>query len=366
MDKKTVLYDKHVAANGKIVPFGGFLLPVQYEAGVIKEHMVVRENVGLFDVSHMGEVLIKGKDAAKYMNHLLTNRYDDMEFGQARYTTMCNEDGGIVDDLIGYRISEDFFMLVPNAANVDKDFAWMKDHVIGDVTLENISEKVGQIALQGPNAKEVLLKLAKEEDIPTKYYTAKFNVPVMGKNVMISRTGYTGEFGYEIYCAAEDAPELWDALLDAGKDIGILPCGLGARDTLRMEAGMPLYGQEMSDTITPLEAGLNFAVKLKKEEFIGKESLEKKNPPARKRVGLKVTGRGIIREHMPIYVGDKQVGESTSGTHLPYLNGAYAVALLDSDVAVEGNKVEADVRGRRVEAEVISPFFYTGTSTENR
>ncbi len=357
MEKKTVLYDKHVAAGGKIVPFGGFLLPVQYETGVIAEHMAVRTKVGMFDVSHMGEVMCEGKDAVKYLNHLLANSYDGMEDGQARYSPMCNEHGGIVDDMIAYRINEEKFMFVPNAANKDKDFKWMQEHVIGDVKLTDISDTVGQIAIQGPNSKAVVLKLTGEENLPKKYYTATINVPFAGKEVILSRTGYTGEFGYEVYCHVEDTPAIWDALLEAGKEYGLIPCGLGARDTLRLEAGMPLYGHEMTDDISPLEADLDIFVKMDKAEFVGKEAIEKM-PLTRKRVGLKVTGRGIIREHMDLYVGDKKVGISTSGTQLPFLEGAYAMALVDLEYKEIGTKIEADVRGRRVEAEVCELPFY--------
>lgn len=355
MEKKTVLYDKHVEANGKIVPFGGFLLPVQYETGVITEHNAVRTKVGMFDVSHMGEVVCRGKDAVKYLNHLLANNYDGMEDGQARYSPMCNEHGGIVDDMIAYRINEETFLFVPNAANKDKDFAWMNEHKIGDVTLEDISEKVGQIALQGPDSKKTILKLVKEEELPKKYYTATYHVSLAGYEVMLSRTGYTGEFGYEIYCKAEDTPHIWDALLEAGKEFGLIPCGLGARDTLRLEAGMPLYGHEMTDDISPLEADLGFFVKMDKEEFVGKDAIKE---PQRIRVGLKVTGRGIIREHMDVFVGDTKIGISTSGTQLPFVGGAYAMALIDKKYAEIGTKVEADVRGRRVEAEVCPLPFY--------
>ncbi|MBQ7076628.1 MAG: glycine cleavage system aminomethyltransferase GcvT [Lachnospiraceae bacterium] len=357
MEKKTALYDKHVACGGKMVPFGGFILPVQYETGVIAEHMAVREKVGIFDVSHMGEVLCTGKDAVKYLNHLLANSYDGMYDGQARYSPMCNEHGGIVDDMIAYRINEEKFLFVPNAANKDKDFKWMQEHVIGDVKLEDISETMGQIAIQGPNSKAVVLKLAKEEDLPKKYYSATFDKEFAGKKVIISRTGYTGEFGYEIYCQKDDTPAIWDALMEAGKEYGLIPCGLGARDTLRLEAGMPLYGHEMTDDISPLEADLGIFVKMDKEEFVGKEAIEKM-PLNRIRVGLKVTGRGIIREHMDLYVGDKKVGISTSGTQLPFCGGAYAMALVDVAYKEIGTKIEADVRGRRVEAEVCPLPFY--------
>ncbi|MCR4955441.1 MAG: glycine cleavage system aminomethyltransferase GcvT [Lachnospiraceae bacterium] len=357
MEKKTVLYEKHLEANGKMVPFGGYILPVQYETGVIKEHMTVRTGVGMFDVSHMGEIVCKGKDALKNINHLMTNSYDDMYDGQARYTVMCNEFGGVVDDFIVYRVNEEEFFLVPNAANVDKDYAWILDHQIGDVTFENVSDKYGQIALQGPKAKDVMLKLVDPEEIPKKYYSANFNATVAGMKCILSRTGYTGELGYEIYIDKDNAPKMWDILLEKGKEEGVIPCGLGARDTLRLEAGMCLYGHEMTENVSPLETALDIFVKMDKEEFIGKQAMID-TPSNKTRVGLKITGRGIAREDMKVYKGDKLVGETTSGSHLPYMKGAYAMAIVNKDYAELGTEVEVDIRGKRVAAEVIELPFY--------
>lgn len=358
MELKTPLYDIHEACGGKIVPFAGYLLPVQYGSGVIAEHMAVRKDCGLFDVSHMGEITCIGSDALKNLNHLLTNDFTSMKDGQARYSPMCNDSGGVVDDLIVYKIRDDHYFIVVNASNKDKDYAWMKDHEFGDAVFEDISETVGQIALQGPKAHEILAKLAKAEDIPEKYYSAIFDGHVAGVPCIISKTGYTGEDGYELYMAAADAPALWEALMAAGKEEGLIPCGLGARDTLRLEASMPLYGHEMDDDISPLEAGLGFAVKMGKEEFVGKEGIEKRGELTRKRVGLKVTGRGIIREHENVFVGDKLVGQTTSGTHCPYLGYPVAMALLDIAYTEVGTQVEAEVRGRRVPAEVVALPFY--------
>lgn len=358
MDLKTPLYDVHVASGGKIVPFAGYLLPVQYGGGVIAEHMAVRQACGLFDVSHMGEITCIGSDALKNLNHLLTNDFTTMKDGQARYSPMCNETGGVVDDLIVYKVRDDHYFIVVNASNKDKDYAWMKKHEFGDALFEDISGIVGQIALQGPKAREILLKLAKEEEIPEKYYSAVFDGHVAGISCIISKTGYTGEDGYELYMASEDAPAMWEALMEAGREEGLIPCGLGARDTLRLEASMPLYGHEMDDDISPLEAGLSFAVKMGKEEFVGKEGLENRGELTRKRVGLKVTGRGIIREHEAVFAGDKQIGHTTSGTHCPFLGYPVAMALLDIAYTEPGTQVEAEVRGRRIPAEVIPLPFY--------
>lgn len=358
MELKTPLYDTHVKYNGKIVPFAGYLLPVQYESGVISEHMAVRTKAGLFDVSHMGEIICKGKDALKNLQNLLTNDFTNMVDGQARYSPMCNEEGGTVDDLIVYKYKEDIYYIVVNAANKDKDYKWMLDHKFGDVTFEDMSDSISQIALQGPKSLEILSKLASDENIPEKYYHCIFNAEVDGMKCIVSQTGYTGEDGYEIYLSNEDAPKMWESLMCAGKEFGLIPCGLGARDTLRLEAAMPLYGHEMDDTVDPLETGLGFAVKMTKDDFIGKKAIEEKGDFTRKRVGLKVLKRGIIREHEEVYLGEKLIGHTTSGTHCPYLGYPIAMALIDIDYTELGTKVDVLVRGRKIEAEVVKLPFY--------
>lgn len=358
MEKKTPLYEKHVESGGKIVPFAGYLLPVQYTSGVIAEHNAVRNACGMFDVSHMGEILCKGKDALKNINMLLTNDFNGMYDGQARYSPMCNEKGGVVDDLIVYKKSDEEYLLVVNAANKDKDFDWMKKHLTGDAVFEDISETISQIALQGPKAQSILEKLADEASVPKAYYSAVFDGKVGEIPCIVSKTGYTGEDGFEFYCKAEDGPALWELLLEAGKDEGLIPCGLGARDTLRLEAGMPLYGHEMNDEISPRETGLGIFVKMGKEDFIGKKALEERGTPSIKRVGLKVTGRGIVREHADLYIGETKIGYTTSGTHAPYLGYPIAMALVEKEYAKLGTAVEADVRGRRVAAEIVKSQFY--------
>ena len=358
MELKTPLYDAHVKAGGKIVPFGGYLLPVQYGTGVIKEHMAVRTQAGLFDVSHMGEVLCEGKDALQNLQMILTNNFDNMVDGQARYSPMCNENGGTVDDLIVYKKSDDHYFIVVNAANKDKDYQWMLDHQFGEVIFTDVSEQYAQLALQGPKAMEILKKLTAEENIPKKYYHAVFDTEVAGIPCIISKTGYTGEDGVELYLDSSNAEKMWDALLEAGKEDGLIPCGLGARDTLRMEAAMPLYGHEMDDTVSPLETGLGFAVKMKKDDFIGKAALEEKEAPQRTRIGLKVTGRGIIIEHQEVFKDGEKIGLTTSGTHCPYLGYPIAMALVAEGSAELGDKVEVEVRGRKVEAEVVALPFY--------
>lgn len=358
MELKTPLYEAHVKAGGKIVPFGGYLLPVQYTSGVIKEHMAVRTQAGLFDVSHMGEILCEGKDALANLEMLLTNQFANMVDGQARYSPMCNEQGGTVDDLIVYKRCDEHYFIVVNAANKDKDYQWMLEHQFGEVTFTDVSEQYAQLALQGPKAMEILRKVTDEENIPKKYYHAVFDTQAAGIPCIISKTGYTGEDGVELYLDSKDAEAMWDALLEAGKAEGLIPCGLGARDTLRMEAAMPLYGHEMNDEVTPLETGLGFAVKMKKEDFIGKAALEAAGEPKRKRIGLKVTGRGIIREEQTVFAGEEKIGCTTSGTHCPYLGYPVAMALVDAAYTEPGTKVSAEVRGRMVEAEVVPLPFY--------
>ena len=275
MEKKTALYEMHEKCGGKIVPFAGYLLPVQYPKGILHEHRTVREHVGMFDVSHMGEFIMKGKDALANLNNLLTNSFTTMKDGFVRYTIMCYPDGTTVDDLLVYKRKDEDYLLVVNASNCEKDFRWMQEHLFGEVEFENISDQVSQIALQGPEAVSIIEQFT--DDIPAKNYSFRDNVSIGGYNVLLSRTGYTGEDGFELYCRNEDVAALWQLLLDKGVE----PCGLGARDTLRLEAGMPLYGHELSDAIKPSESALSFFIKLDKD-FIGKEELAK--TPERKRI----------------------------------------------------------------------------------
>ena len=358
MDKKTPLYDCHVHEEGKIVPFAGYLLPVQYKSGVIAEHMAVRKAAGLFDVSHMGEVIIEGRDALSNIQMLVSNDCSRMTDGQVKYSPMCNEKGGVVDDVLVYRINKEKYLIVVNASNRHKDVEWMKAHLHGEVELSDISDDMSLIALQGPMSNTILSKISDASQLPVKYYTFKENVDVSGISCLVSKTGYTGEGGYELCCKNEDAASLWELLLDAGTDECLIPCGLGARDTLRLEAGMPLYGHEMNDDITPIEAGLGFAVKLNKEDFIGKKGILDRGTPTRTRVGIKITGRGIAREDCTVFYGDKEVGRTTSGTHSPYLGYPIAMALIEVDVSSIGTELLVDVRGRKIEAKVVGLPFY--------
>ena len=358
MERKTPLYSIHEEEGGKIVPFAGYSLPVQYETGVIREHMAVREACGMFDVSHMGEILLTGPGALASLQHLMTNDFTGMPVGKVRYTVMCNEKGGCVDDLIVYKFGEEEYLAVVNAPNREKDYAHIRANLLPDTVAEDLSEDTAEIALQGPAAPAILKELLPEEEIPKGYYTCRKSVTIGGMNCMISRTGYTGELGYEIYTAKENAEDLWRLLRKTGEPFGLIPCGLGARDTLRLEAGMPLYGHEMDEEITPLEADLGFAVKLEKPEFIGKEALLAKGEPKVIRVGLEVTGRGIIREHQDLYAGETKIGITTSGTHCPFLGKPVAMARVAKEYSAPGTELSADVRGRRVACRVVPYVFY--------
>ncbi len=354
MLKRTALYENHVAHGGKIVEFAGYELPVQYEAGVVTEHKTVRTKVGLFDVSHMGEVVVKGKNAEAALNAIVTNDIRGMYDGQVRYSILPNDKGGAVDDILVYRINGECFFIVVNASNAEKDAKWMAAHLPKDVQFEVISDKVSQLALQGPLAEQLLKRLVEPKDIPVKYYSFVKEGNVKGMKCLISRTGYTGESGFELYCANADAPALFELLLKEGEPEGILPCGLGARDTLRLEAAMPLYGHELGEDIPVNEVGLGFAIKMAKEDFIGKKALEA-HTPEYVRIGAKVL-KGIAREHCPVYCGDEQVGMVTSGTHAPMLG--YPIAMLRIKKEFADKPLEADVRGRRLKLEITELPFY--------
>jgi aminomethyltransferase len=366
MEKKTPLYAWHESHGGKIVPFAGYLMPVQYESGVITEHNAVRNYAGLFDVSHMGEFVVTGKDALKNLNYIMSGDFTNMTLGRVRYTLLCNDNGGIIDDLVVCKMEEDRYMLVVNASNREKDSAWIQSKLSGSVAFTDISDSIAQIAIQGPAAEQILLRLTQKEYIPQKYYTLIEQCVVGGLSCIVSRTGYTGESGFELYCAASSAVELWELLLNAGggflsgkiDDATLIPCGLGARDTLRLEAAMPLYGHEMDDTVTPFEAGLAFAVKTEKDDFIGKKALADKAVPSRVRVGIVVTGRGIARGGEDVFADGKLIGKTTSGTFCPFVKQPIAMALVSAETSAPGQILDIDVRGRKIEAKIVPLPFY--------
>lgn len=358
--KRTPLYPLYAKYGAKTIDFGGWDLPVQFSS-IMEEHEAVRNRVGLFDVSHMGEVTITGKDALKLIQYLVTNDASKIEIGQAIYSPMCYPDGGIVDDLLIYRTGEEDYLLVVNASNTDKDVEWIEKHREGDVEVTNISGETAQIAIQGPHAEKVLQKLTSQNLSEIGFFRFKENVEISGVKALVSRSGYTGEDGFEIYCSPEDVTVLWEKLLEAGEPEGIQPCGLGARDTLRFEAKLPLYGQELSPEISPLEAGLGLWVKVDKEsDFIGKEFLknQKQNGVPRKIVGIEMIDRGIPRHGYSVFVESELVGEVTTGTQSPTLKKNVGLVLLKSDYAKEGQEVSVEIRGKLLKAIVVKTPFY--------
>lgn len=363
MLKRTPLFSLYAEYGAKTIDFGGWELPVQFSS-IKEEHEAVRTRAGLFDVSHMGEFEVKGKDSLAFLQKMMTNDVSKLTNGRAQYSLMCYESGGTVDDLLIYKKADDHYLLVVNAANIEKDFNWLNEHVFGDVELVNISDEMAQLALQGPLAENVLQKLTNVDLAALKFFSFQDDVDVQGVKVLVSRTGYTGEDGFEIYCRAEDAPTLWRAILEAGKEEGVLPCGLGARDTLRFEACLPLYGQELSQDITPIEAGLGFAVKTNKDvDFFGKEVLKKQKEEgtARKLVGIEMVDKGIPRHGYAVFGGDEPIGVVTTGTQSPTFKKNIGLALIQTEFAGLDTEVEVEIRGKRLKAKVVATPFYKRT-----
>lgn len=358
--KQTPLYETHMRYGGKIVEFGGWSLPVQY-TGIKEEHHAVRTKAGLFDVSHMGEALVSGPDALAFLQKLVTNDVAKLQINQILYTPMCYQDGGTVDDLLVYKQAANEYLLVINAANIEKDWQWMQDNVKGfETELTNLSDATAQLALQGPLAETILAKLTDAPLTEIKYYWFMPEVSVAGKKVLLSRTGYTGEDGFEIYCKPEDASFLWEAIMEAGQPLGLLPAGLGCRDTLRFEACLPLYGHELSATISPIEAGIGFFVKLDKGDFNGREVLQeqKTNGTKRKIIGFVMVDRGIARAEYPVLAAGVHIGVVTTGSYTPTINKNLGLALIQADYAKIGQTIEIDIRGKQLAAEIIAKPFY--------
>ena len=351
-DKRTCLYDKHVALGALMSPFGGFMMPIQY-AGIAPEHMAVREKVGLFDVSHMGEVIVRGKDAERYVQHIFTNDIAGAPVGKIYYGMMCYEDGGTVDDLLVYKMGDNDFFLVINASNIDKDWAWMQQHAAGfDIDLQNQSDYYGQIAVQGPESEHVVETVLGLPCAELAFYTVK----TVG-DIIISRTGYTGEDGFEIYASHDYIRQCWDKLIAAG----VQACGLGCRDTLRFEVGLPLYGDELSADISPIMAGLGMFVKLDKEEFIGKEALAKQKVagPAKKLVGIELSDKAIPRHGYTVLNGNGEaIGEVTTGYHTLSTDKSVCMALVDAQYAALGTDVQIQIRKKVFPGHVVKKQFY--------
>jgi len=341
-----------------MVEFAGWEMPVQY-SGVVEEHRAVRNRAGLFDVSHMGEIEVRGDGATALCQFATANDVSRMAVFQAQYNLLLNEHGGVIDDVIFYRLEPDVYFICVNASNIDTDFAWIAGRAAGTVEVENVSAKYGQLALQGPRAEKILQPLTALSLAGLKSFRFAF-ADVASTRCLVARTGYTGEDGFELYCSAEDAARLWAALLEAGAAEGLVPAGLGARDTLRLEKAYPLYGHELDETTTPLEAGLDWVTKLSKPDFIGRDVLlkQKENGVERKLVGLELIEPGIARAGYSLFKDGTSIGRVTSGTRSPSLERSVALAYVTTEHAGLGNRIDVEIRGRRVAARIVATPFY--------
>ncbi len=361
---RTPLYHRHEQLEGKLVPFAGFAMPVQYPTGIRTEHRAVREVAGLFDVSHMGELEVRGPDALELVQEITVNDASAIQLGQAQYSAMCRPDGGVIDDLLVYRFP-DRFMLVVNASNLEKDLAWIRDRVGSRaVAVDDRSDGTALLALQGPTAREILRPLADLDVDEIRYYRFREG-RVAGHPAVISGTGYTGEDGFELYVHADAAGEIWDALLDEGSEDGLLPCGLGARDSLRLEMGYALYGNDLDEDHTALESGLGWITKFDAGDFVGREALleQKETGVPRRLVGLRLTERGFPRPGYPVLDPEgERVGEVTSGTQSPSLGEGIALGYVPTGSAAPGTELAVEIRGTPVAAVVQRPPFYTDGS----
>ena len=359
-DKNTPLFDRHIELGGNMVSFGGYLLPTHY-SGINLEHLGVRSKAGLFDVSHMGEFIISGSDAESFLQKVTVNDVTSLSVGQAQYSAMCYANGGIIDDILIYKKKNEF-MLVVNAANNEKDLDWLKSHAKGGIRIENMSDDIGLVAIQGPRSRNILQTLTDSNLTNIQFYhfvEGRLN----GKKAIISRTGYTGELGFEIYANSDDIGEIWDAIMKAGQDKGLEPAGLGCRDTLRMEMKLALYGNDIDDTTNPIEAGLGWITRLGKTDFMGKKALlEAKANVTRRLVCLEMTERAIPRQGYTILMNDESVGIITSGTMSPSLETGIGIGYVNRPFDKSGTELLVDIRGRMKSAVVVKPPFYKNGS----
>jgi aminomethyltransferase len=361
MLKRTPLYECHLSLGAKMVDFGGWEMPIQYTS-IIEEHLATREKAGLFDVSHMGEIFIRGNQAKAVLNKLVTSDVYSLRPNKVAYAMFPNEQGGVVDDLLIYMINDHEFLLVVNASNTDKDYLWLKERVAElsrEVEVTNCSQDYAQIAVQGPRAQTILQKLSDSDLAQIMFFTFK-TIAVCGVEALVSRTGYTGEDGFEIYCQPAQAAGVWNALLLAGADEGLQPVGLGARDTLRFESALPLYGHELGADITPIESGLQFFIKLGKEDFLGKSIMEQhvQQGTARILAGVEIVERGIPRDGYRIEKDGRDVGYITSGAYSPTFKKGLAMALLQTEAARLDNEVDVIIRDKKVKAKIVKLPFY--------
>ena len=350
--KKTALYDEHVKLGGKMVPFAGWLMPVQY-TGIVDEHQAVRNNLGIFDISHMGQLIVEGNDSRAWLNTMLTNNVDKLEVGQGQYTFLLNDKSGIIDDLIAYRIGERKFLLVVNASCTDEDFDWLDRHRPQDVRLGDRSAYFGGVAIQGPRISELFVNLPVRNHI--------VDVELGGMSISMARTGYTGEDGVEVFFSTDDAAKFWDLVLEKGQAFGLKPCGLGARDTLRLEMCYPLNGSDLSPERNPIEAGLGFFVDLTKPKFTGRDVLlkTKETGPRKKLVPFKMKDKGPPpRPHYSVFENGQRVGEVTSGTLSPSLNWGVGMAYINSANAKIGSNIDIEIRGQKFPATIEKKPLY--------
>ena len=359
-EKNTPLFDRHIELGGNMVSFGGYLLPTHY-SGINLEHLGVRSKAGLFDVSHMGEFIISGSDAESFLQKVTVNDVASLSVGQAQYSAMCYANGGMIDDILVYKKKNEF-MLVVNAANNEKDLDWLNSHAKGDIRIENMSDNIGLVAIQGPRSRNILQTLTDSNLTNIQFYhfvEGRLN----GKKAIISRTGYTGELGFEIYANSDDIGEIWDAIMKAGQDKGLEPAGLGCRDTLRMEMKLALYGNDIDDTTNPIEAGLGWITRLGKTDFMGKKALlEAKANVTRRLVCLEMTERAIPRQGYTILMNDQSVGIITSGTMSPSLETGIGIGYVNRPFDKSGTELLVDIRGRMKSAVVVKPPFYKNGS----
>jgi len=362
--KKTPLNARHRASGARMVPFGGWDMPVEY-SGITAEHMAVRERAGLFDVSHMGEIELHGAEALEFSQRITANDVSRMSVGQAQYNLLLNERGGIVDDVIFYRLAAETFLICVNAANTNKDFIWIQRHAGGAaVTVENVSTRYCQLALQGPRAQSILASLTSLDLAGLNSFHFDF-ADVAAIRCLVARTGYTGEDGFELYCDATAGARLWDALLSAGESDELIPAGLGARDTLRLEKAYPLYGHELDDDTTPLEAGLGWVTKFYKPKFLGREALiEQKNRGLRRKlVGLELLGPGIARADYELQKQGRAIGRITSGTKSPSLGKSISLGYVSFEDSEIGNHIDVNIRDRSVAAKIVPVPFYNRSAS---
>jgi aminomethyltransferase len=358
MLKRTPLYDSHVSIGARMVEFAGWEMPVQY-SGPVPEHMAVRESAGLFDVSHMGEIEVTGPDALALVQRLTTNDASKLADNQAQYSALTNDSAGIIDDLLVYRINGNYFLLVVNAANTEKDFQWIGQRAAGDVEVHDVSDAYSLLALQGPRAERILQELTDHMLDRIPYYWSQ-RVIVDGVDCRVSRTGYTGEDGFEIFCHPKDARHLWNRLLVTGQDKGLIACGLAARNTLRLEAAFRLWGNDMDETTTPMEAGLGWVVKLAKGNFTGRDVIErqKREGLTRKLAGFEVLDRAPARDGYPVFIDGEEIGKVASGSPAPFLKKNVGFVYLPVERATTGTEFHIRIRGRDVPARVIETPFY--------